>query len=220
MNRLEWLRERRWINEERMDTLFAPIYDTHWGSYINPTHQHMLNRFLTACPSNAHILDAACGTGKYWGVILDHGYHLDGVDHSHHMLTIAHTKHPTVPLRKLGLQELDDQAAYDGMVCIDAMENICPEDWPRVVQNFSGALRADGLLYVTVEVEDADSLDAAFHRGLARGLPLVAGEIVENGSYHYYPTMEQVHMWLHEAQFSILHEMAGDGYHHLLARAL
>jgi hypothetical protein len=28
-----WLKQKRWRAEERMDTLFAPIYDDNWGWY-------------------------------------------------------------------------------------------------------------------------------------------------------------------------------------------
>jgi hypothetical protein len=44
-NRTEWLREKRVRCEERMDTLFAPQYDAHWG-HINATHHRMLGQFL------------------------------------------------------------------------------------------------------------------------------------------------------------------------------
>lgn len=63
-NRTEWLREKRVRCEERMDTLFAPQYDAHWG-HINATHHRMLGQFLDQCPPGGLILDAACGTGKY-----------------------------------------------------------------------------------------------------------------------------------------------------------
>ncbi len=42
MERSDWLREKRRLCEERMDALFAPMYDECWGGYINPTHSRML----------------------------------------------------------------------------------------------------------------------------------------------------------------------------------
>src|SRR4051812_43173092 len=178
MNRRDWLRARRRINEQRMDTIFAPIYDTNWGSYINPTHQRMLEQFLTACPTNTLILDAACGTGKYWPVLLSTGRQVVGIDQSQQMLTVAQAKHPAVPVRKLGLQELDDHQCYDGIICIDAMENVFPEDWLQVLYNVHRALREGGWFYLTVELETPEVLATLFQQARQEGLPVVEGEVV------------------------------------------
>ena len=50
MQRPDWLKEKRRRCEERMDTIFAPIYDQDWGSYINDTHRRFLDRFLNLLP--------------------------------------------------------------------------------------------------------------------------------------------------------------------------
>ncbi len=70
MERSDWLREKRRLCEERMDTLFAPVYDERWGGYINSTHRRMLQTLLTLCPAGGRVLDAACGTGKYWPMMV------------------------------------------------------------------------------------------------------------------------------------------------------
>jgi SAM-dependent methyltransferase len=201
-----------------MDTLFAPIYDTKWGSYINPTHQRMLEQLLTACPANALILDAACGTGKYWPLILSTGRQLVGIDQSQQMLNVAQAKHPAVPVRKLGLQELDDHQCYDGIICIDAMENVFPEDWLQVLHNFHCALQKGGWLYLTVEVEAPEMLETMFQQARQQGLPVVEGELVHDGAYHYYPTLPQMHRWLEQARFAVVQTAEGDGYYHVLTR--
>src|ERR671925_2158428 len=102
MDRSAWLKEKRRLAEERMDTLFAPIYDENWGSYINSTHREVLDRFLELCSPRCTILDAGCGTGKYWPIILASGRSVFGVDQSHEMLRRAQAKFPDVPVEKLG----------------------------------------------------------------------------------------------------------------------
>ena len=74
MERMQWRKERRLWNEVQMDTIYARQYDQHWGSYINPSHRQMLERFLDLCPKGGRILDAACGTGKYWSILLEQGF--------------------------------------------------------------------------------------------------------------------------------------------------
>ena len=87
------------------------------------------------------------------------------------------------------LQELDLERTFDGVMCIDAMENVPPEDWPTVLANLHRALKPDGLLYLTVEEHDQADIDAANADAVARGLPVVPGEILFHGSdYHFVPT--------------------------------
>ena len=217
MERADWLIEKRRLCEERMDALFAPVYDGRWGGYINPTHRRMLETLLALCPAGGKVLDAACGTGKYWPVILESGRSVVGADQSGEMLRRAQGKFPRVPVRKLGLQELDYEERFDGLVCIDAMENVFPEDWPRVLGNFHRALRPRGHLYLTTEIEDETELAAAYEAGRRMGLPLVEGEHAHEGGYHFYPPVEQVKRWTREAGFEPIGEAVGDGYHHLLA---
>ena len=200
-----------------MDTLFAPDYDEHWGR-VDPTHERMLDAFLSLCTPGGSILDAACGTGKYWPTILKSGRSLVGSDHSQRMLSNAQAKFPDVPLEKVRLQDLRHEDAFDGVVCVDAMENVPPEDWPVVLQNFRRALRGSGPLYLTVEVAPEEEIGAAFVAGAELGLPLVRGERAHEGGYHYYPDPALVREWVAQAMLRTVEERLGDGYHHFLLR--
>jgi SAM-dependent methyltransferase len=205
------------MTEVRMDTLFARDYDEHWGS-IDTTHHEMLNRFLNLCLPQGTILDAACGTGKYWSIILASGRSVVGIDQSQQMLLKAQAKHPTVQVAKLGLQEMHFAGAFDGMICVDAMECVFPEDWPLVLANFHRALKIKAHLYFTVEITSEEDLRSAYMAGKQLGLPLVEGEHAHEGGYHYYPSLEQVRQWTQEAAFDILAEAEEDEYHHFLVR--
>src|SRR5580700_9911114 len=83
MDRDQWRRERRLWNEVRMDTIDARHYDEHWGGYINPTHRAMVEHFFDLCPAGSQILDAACGTGKYWPLLLERGFSVTGTVATH-----------------------------------------------------------------------------------------------------------------------------------------
>src|SRR5690349_11826709 len=106
MERAAWLREKRRVAEERMDTLFAPTYDDHWGTTIEPTHSAMLDAQLERLPPGGRVLDAACGTGKYWPRILASGREVMGTDRSAGMLDRARRKFPSVTTEQLSLQEI------------------------------------------------------------------------------------------------------------------
>jgi SAM-dependent methyltransferase len=217
MNREAWIRARRQINEQRMDTLFAPIYDERWGATIDPTHRRFVTHFLSLLPPSARVMDAACGTGKYWALLLDAGCRIVGVDQSAGMLRRAGEKHPGVQAEKLGLQELSFENEFDGTICIDAMENVFPEHWPLVLANFHKALTVPSLLYLTVELPQ-DDLPEIFEAAVKAGLPVTDGEYLKEGGYHYYPGLEQVRRWVEAACFVLVGEAVGDGYYHLLLR--
>jgi hypothetical protein len=107
-------------------------------------------------------------------------------------------------------------------MCVDAMENIPPEDWPRVAANLARAVRPGGHVYLTVEQVDDEELDRELADATARGLPVVRGEESRDG-YHFYPAREQVDGWLAAAGLAVVAEdfSPGDGYGylHLLTRA-
>jgi SAM-dependent methyltransferase len=173
------------------------------------------------------VLDAPCGTGKYFEMVLDSGRRLLGVDQSGGYLAKAATTFPGVPTEKGDIQDLEHRDEFDGVMCVDAMEFIPPEDWPLVLGRFRDALHADGWLYLTVELADPGAVREANADLRQRGLPVVDGEVMWEepyGYYHHYPTLDRVRAWIAEAGFTIVDEAEGpwhDGeyaYHHVLAR--
>jgi ubiquinone/menaquinone biosynthesis C-methylase UbiE len=129
VDRTVWLRERRRMTEERFDTLYAATYDQD-DVPITPTHRRLVTNLIQRCPPGGRVLDAACGTGKYFAMLLDAGRQPVGADQSAGMLAKARGKFPHVAVEKVGLQELSYTAEFDGVMCVDAMENVFSEDWP------------------------------------------------------------------------------------------
>jgi SAM-dependent methyltransferase len=209
------------MTEERFDTLYAPTYDRDEGT-IGPTHRRLVAALVGRCPPGGRILDAACGTGKYFGMLLDAGRQPLGTDQSAGMLAQARAKYPQVATEKVGLQELRFAAEFDAAMCVDAMENVFPEDWPLVLANLRRALRPGGHLYLTIELIDAEELERVFTRVTTDGLPVVRGEHTSRGGgYHYYPSLLQVAAWLNDAGLRTIEDAislaTNYGYYHLLA---
>jgi SAM-dependent methyltransferase len=223
--RTAWLRDLRRADERQEDDL-AGDFDAQWGE-LDPTHQAFVERFLSRLPSDGWVLDAACGTGKYFPMVLASGRRLLGVDHAGALLANAAAKFPQVPTAKHDLQDLPYRGEFDGVLCVDAMEFVPPEDWPPVLERFRLALRPGGWLYLTVELAPEDRVRAANQAARQRGLPVVEGEVIwegPDGYYHHYPNMGQVRAWLAGAGFTIDEEAEGPwheegyAYHHALAR--
>ena len=138
------------------------------------------------------------------------------------MLDRAKTKFPGVQFEKAGLQEMAYRDAFDGAICMDAMENTSPEDWPLVLSNFHRALIQQGYLYFTAEtIETADETEIkqAYQEARQAGFPVVYGECADEGVYHYHPTNQQVKGSTQQAGFEILKEGNGEIWHyHILVR--
>lgn len=214
--RRAFLDERRRTSIERLD-LASATYDTDWGA-MAPSHARFVERVLAGTREHAMVLDAACGTGKYWPMVLASGRTVVGTDQSAGMLAAAATKHPEVPVARVGLQDLVFDAAFDAVLCIDAMEYVGPEDWPVVLAALRRAVRPGGLVYLTVELPDADELREHVERARAAGEPVVASESVYPAGYHHFPDRADVERWLAAAGLDVLADEDADEYRHLLLR--
>jgi cyclopropane fatty-acyl-phospholipid synthase-like methyltransferase len=222
MDRQAWLRERRDAVEAQYD-LESPEYDSF--EYPVPLHGRFVDKLIATTNPGAIILDAPCGTGKYFGHVVAAGRRVVGMDQSAGMLAQARSKGLADSLEHVGLQEITVEAAFDAAMTIDAMENVSPEDWPMVVGNLRRALRDGGHLYLTLEEMNEPEVEEAHGHQQALGWPSVRGEIIEGDTagYHYYPGRDQAIEWLTGAGFSVVAEdvdrQQGWGYRHFLLRA-
>ncbi|HEX9018290.1 MAG TPA: class I SAM-dependent methyltransferase [Anaerolineaceae bacterium] len=223
----------------------SPEYWVKFGLYENAAQLNYLQKFLGKLGAGGTILSAACGAGRYDGLLLEAGHSVVGIDQSAGMLALAREHFPQARYEKVGLQEIARhpayQAMFEGAICMDAMEHICPEDWPGIVRGFAGALKPDGVLYFTVEISDAEEVETSYKRAVEMGLPVVYGELadkveasyqrviaakpasepgerVEVAVYHYYPTTAQVWEWIAAAGMVIEEEGAGSGYYHFITK--
>jgi SAM-dependent methyltransferase len=221
-DRRAWLAERRAAVEADYDA-DAQTYDA--NPYPARSHEAFVRRLLETCPTGGAVLDAPCGTGKYFAVVRETGRHVVGIDQSAGMLAQARARETADRLEQVGLQEISFDAEFDGVMTIDAMENVPPEDWPLVLGNLHRAVRTHGCLYMTVEEVGEAEIDAAFADAQARRLPVVRGEVVEGdvAGYHFYPGREQVKRWLEAEGLDVVAEdfdqEDGWGYWHLLVRS-
>lgn len=219
MDRLTWLGQRHAAVLTCYDRQ-APSYDT--CTYPAKAQHQWVARLLRACPAGRVILDAPCGTGKYFTMVVAAGFRVVGADQSAGMLKRARERRIATALHQVRLQELSYSGQFDAVLTIDAMENVPPEDWPLVLANLHRALRPGGSLYLTVEEVPQPVIEEAFATLTARGLPAVRGEVVEGNvaGYRYYPGRDRVIGWFSAAGLQIIDEgfsqEDGRGYRHFL----
>ena len=220
-DRAAWLADRRAAVIAAYDAE-APDYDT--NEYPSETQHDWVVRLLRRLPPDSMVLDAPCGTGKYFPLVAAAGHRVAGVDQSAGMLDQARARGIAVSLERLSLQELLYRHQFEAVLTIDALENVPPEEWPLVLANLHRAVRPGGLLYLTVEEIEPSAIDAAFEALSREGKPAVRGEVVEGdvAGYHYYPGRDQVLDWLAAERLEVVEEgfkqENGWGYRHFLLR--
>lgn len=168
-DRAVWIRRLRRVNEAQEDAL-ASVFDANWAE-IEDTHRIFLERFLSLLAPGGKVLDAACATGKYFPLVLAGGHSLLGVDHAGAYLAEAEAKFPEVTTEKHDLQDLPYENNFDGVICVDAMEFIPPEDWPTVLERFRRALHPAGRVYLTVELASEQRVRALTEEARRSGHP-------------------------------------------------
>jgi cyclopropane fatty-acyl-phospholipid synthase-like methyltransferase len=225
--RADWLFELRRENERQEDAL--ETFDAYWTE-TDDAHESSVDRFLSMLPAGGSVLDAASGIGRFVGTILASGRSVTAVDSSAGHLGVIRANFADATTERYDLQDLPYRDRFDGVMCVDAMEFVPPEDWPQVLARFRDALHAEGRLYLTVELVPVEQIRSSNEAARRAGLPVVDGEAMwemsdrSPGYYHFYPSLQQVRVWMTAAGFRILDEVEGpwvDGeyaYHHVLAR--
>jgi SAM-dependent methyltransferase len=222
MDRQAWLAERRAAVVADYDR-GAPTYDD--LPYSADVQYEWVARLLRTVPARGTVLDAPCGTGRYFPLVTATGRRVAGVDQSAGMLAQARARGIAYSLERKTLQELSYTGEFDAVMTVDAMENVPPEDWLLVLANLRRAVRPLGHIYMTVEEVSQDDIEQAFLSLSARGLPAVRGEIIEGdvAGYHYYPGRERVTGWFADEGLAVVDEgykqEDGWGYRHFLLRS-
>lgn len=242
MERDKWLQGMREKLEAVYDHLSPAYLEAHEG-YANEAQLAYLEKFLERMGPGSELLSAACGAGRYDGILLEAGHRVLGIDQSEGMLQRAGKRCPGARYRRMRLQEMDFTGAFDGILCIDAMEHISPEDWPVILERFREALKPGGLLYFTYGSSDSwpEEVEEAHEKAQTRGLPAVYGELAygideafkrlktlgpgevdddlfDLAAYHFCPTKAQVRGWVEGAGLAIEEEGFGDGYEHVFGK--
>jgi cyclopropane fatty-acyl-phospholipid synthase-like methyltransferase len=83
-------------------------------------------RVLRLIPPGETVLDAPCGTGKYFPMLAAAGHPVAGADQSAGMLAKVRAQGIAFSLRHTSLQELSYADRFDAVLTIDAMQHIPP----------------------------------------------------------------------------------------------
>ena len=162
---------------------FADRFDEHLEglSYRGPEMMSQLLQQTVAPESRLDVLDAGCGTGLCGPVLAPYAQHLTGIDLSERMLEQSREHGLYHNLEKADitryLQHHPD--SFDLVTAADTL--IYFGDLQPVFAAIYGALRQNGLLAFTVEVDDTESYRLNPHGRYSHGEDYLAAALRDNG---------------------------------------
>jgi ubiquinone/menaquinone biosynthesis C-methylase UbiE len=162
MDRATWLADRKAALIATYDDE-APTYDA--DPYPVPLHGAWVDRLVATVPAGGRILDAPCGTGRWFERVVGAGRRVVGIDQSPGMLAQAAARGLAERTEVGMLEDLADDRAFDAMLTIDGLENVSPEQWPRVAANLHRVVRPGGHVYLTLEELAERDIDEAWRPG-------------------------------------------------------
>ncbi len=122
----------------------ADFFASTVGVDMTPIHQ----RFLSRLASNAHILDAGCGSGRDAKVFADAGFQVTAFDASAELARLA-SAHCGFSVAVRRFEDVDELEAFDGIWCCASLLHVPLAMMPATLDRLWRALRPGGTLYVS-----------------------------------------------------------------------
>lgn len=134
-------------------------YSIHVEQFIQATlnvdMENLYQPFLESLPTNAHILDLGCGSGRDTLAFINKGYIVDAIDYSEVLVKKA-SELTGVNVRNQSFYELDDNDQYDGVWACASLLHCDRNRLPDVLKRIYNALRRGGVCYMSFKYGSTD----------------------------------------------------------------
>ena len=112
------------------------------------------------------VLDAGCGTGRMSRHLSDRGCHVQGIDLSPGMISMAHRDHPDIATQVGTMTDLPFPAArFDGILYWYSVIHVADSELAAVVDGARRVLRPAGLVLLAFQVgQGARDVGAAYRK--------------------------------------------------------
>jgi SAM-dependent methyltransferase len=132
------------------------------GPILTAGERAWLDRLIAPLPRSSTILDLGCGGGEPIDrYLIDHGFHIVGVDHSPTMIELAHTRFPRERWLLGDLRSITFDESFAGAIAWNSLPP--PADADAMAERLMGWLQAGGRLLFNGDADIAP-LAAALHR--------------------------------------------------------
>ena len=132
---------------------FSKIYADYTSQKLM---QFQLNNFISMLPEKGKILDAGSSAGRDSAYFKEEGLDVVSVDFSDGMIEEA--KKLDVNTIKGNLLDMSSSEEFVGIWCMATLADIPKSEAPKLIKNFSKALKKDGILYIAVKKGDSEQI--------------------------------------------------------------
>nr|WP_249200456.1 class I SAM-dependent methyltransferase [Thetidibacter halocola] len=140
------------------------VYDARAAEYADalgadPASNAALSAFIAALPKGGRVLDLGCGPGTWARRMVEAGLTVEGWDASEGMIAIA-SRVPGLTVRQARFEDLDAEAAYDGIWANFSLLHAPRADMPEHLARIARALRPGGVLHVGLKEGTGEARDS------------------------------------------------------------
>ena len=132
-------------------------YDEHALQYETDTlsldMRHLYATFLDLIPAGGRILDLGCGPGRDARAFARLGFDVTGVDGSAAMVELAR-RNTSCPIHHMSFDEIPWRNEFHGIWACASLLHVPADRLPETLVRLRGALRADGVLYMSFKAGD------------------------------------------------------------------
>ncbi|UYV37928.1 methyltransferase domain-containing protein [Rhodobacteraceae bacterium D3-12] len=139
------------------------IYDAKAGDYAAMSESlsefRELEAFAAALPEGARVLDLGCGPGFYAGWLAQQGFVVEACDGSAEMVVLA-KRQDGVAARQARFDELDAQAAYDGVWANFSLLHAPKAEMGALLSRIRRAGRDNMVFHIGMKLGEGEGPDA------------------------------------------------------------
>lgn len=130
--------------------LWAPNYEPNSHNELMQVEERCLISMLPPV-ADAHVLDLACGTGRYGKYLHDQAKFVVGIDNSEHMIDAARTKfNISFPMVQAAMENIPLQSnLFDIVICGLATGHLPSDKLSQCFGEISRVLRVSGIVLIS-----------------------------------------------------------------------
>lgn len=154
-----------------MKSTAAHLFNKHAQAYQDKfmdvsLYQNSLDEFLSFIPTNAHLLELACGPGNITKYLLQKRSDLKilATDLAPNMLALAKTNNPTAKFELMDMKDLSNLSQqFEAVMCAFGFPYLTKQEAIQWIADVSKILKPKGILYIST-MED-DNYKSGFKKG-------------------------------------------------------
>jgi 2-polyprenyl-3-methyl-5-hydroxy-6-metoxy-1,4-benzoquinol methylase len=117
-----------------------------------------LSAFIAAVPKGGRVLDLGCGPGASAAEMARAGLDVLALDPVAEMVALA-ARHPGVTTRQAGFDDIDEDAAFDGIWANFSLLHAPKADMPRHLATLVKALKPGGIFHIALKTGTGEQRD-------------------------------------------------------------